>query len=90
MAMITRSITRYKASAYKVVKKDGEFVVDSLGETEFAATAANLTIARQALEKAGIKCPRGTTVDFEEIESVLYAMPADEFIKLAQPIKKIK
>lgn len=90
MAMITRSITRYKAVAYKVVKKDGEFVVENAGETEFVATSANMTIARQALKQAGIACPRGTNVDFEEIDTVLYSMSVDDFMKVAQPIKKIK
>ena len=89
MAMITRSITRYKASAYKVVKKDDKFEVENVGEVEFSATAANMTTARQALQDAGIKCPRGTTVDFEEIETVLYAISIEDFMKVAKPVKKI-
>ena len=89
MAMISRSITRYKISAYKVVKVNGEHVVETVGETEACATSINMTIARKALEDAGIKCPRGTTIDFEEIDTVLYAMPVEQFIELAQPIKKV-
>lgn len=90
--MFTRTITTFKATAYKM-ELDKETMtanVTELGTALFVSTNGSKTEARAALKSAGVDCPRGCEVTWEAVESTLYAMPIDKFMSLAEPIKTEK
>lgn len=86
-AQITRTITTYKASAYKVVWKNGKPEAALVGEAVYQGSDSK-TEARAALKNAGIECPRGTEVLIEKISETLYAMDVETFMEYAQPIER--
>ena len=84
-AKITRTVTTYSAKAYKVAWKDGQPIASLIGGCEYMGGDSK-TEARAALKNAGVAVPRGTEIVIEEVSSMLYEMPLEQFIALATPV----
>ena len=86
--MFTRTITKYRATAYAIKWVDGAPVADELGSAEFVSSNASKTDARAALKAAGVAVKRGTEIQCSEVESVVYGMSVEEFMQHAKPIER--
>ena len=65
---ITRTITMYKATAYKEEwSEDGSGMRVPYASCEYADVSTTTAEARDALKKAGYKVPRGTHIQIDEI-----------------------
>lgn len=85
---ITRTLTTFKAVAYKLALVDGQAVTETLGEVEFSGTRATKTDARKAFADAGKPLPKGVEINIVPVREVLYAMDLDKFIENAQPVEQ--
>lgn len=85
---ITRTLTTFKAVAYKLALVDGQAVAETLGEVEFSGTRATKTDARKAFADAGKPLPKGVEINIAPVREVLYAMDLDKFIANAQPVEQ--
>ena len=90
MAMFTRTITKFRATAIGIDWEGNNPIAKVLGSCEFFASNATKTDARKALKSAGVEVKRGTEVRIEEIEKVTYGMDIEQFMQLAQPIASEK
>lgn len=87
--MITRTVTNYKASAYKVAWVEGKPVASLLGEVEYIGGGSeSKTEARKAFKAAGIGIPRGTEIVIENCGETLYGMEMAAFMAAATPIAR--
>lgn len=83
--MITRTIKSFAVAAYDFDENDMR--VD-FGCVNFDGTAITKTIARKALIEAGIPCPKGCRVKWEEVGEQVYAISDEEFMAIARPIQR--
>lgn len=84
---ITRTLTTFKATAYKLTIEDGQAKAEVLGEVEFGGTRATKTDARKAFADSGNPLPKGVEITIVPVREVLYAMDLDKFIEMAQPVE---
>lgn len=85
---ITRTMTTFRATAYKLFIKDGAPALDNLGSVEFTATRADKTMARKAFAEVGNPLPKGVEVEIVPVEEIVYGMDLEKFIEMAQVIEK--
>lgn len=84
---ITRTLTTFKAVAYKLALVNGQAVSETLGEVEFTGTRATKTDARKAFADAGMPLPKGVEINVTPVRETLYAMGLDKFVELAHPVE---
>ena len=87
-AQITRTITTWNASAYRIAWVDGQPTADLIGQVDYMGSDSK-TEARAALKEAGYDCPRGTEVVITKVSEQLYAMPVETFLKHARKVEQI-
>lgn len=86
--MFTRSISVFSIKAYRVGWENGKPVAEKTGEIQAEATYMNNTVARKLLKEAGFDCPRGTQIQFDEIDKKQYGMTVEEFMQYAHVIEE--
>lgn len=85
---ITRTMTTFRANAYKLFIKDGAPALDDLGSVEFTGTRADKTMARKAFAETGNPLPKGVEIEIVPVQEVVYGMDLEKFIENAQVIDK--
>lgn len=83
----TRTMTTFRATAYKLYIKDGAPALDNLGSVEFTSTRADKTMARKAFAEVGNPIPKGCEIEIVPIAETVYGMDLDKFIEMAQVIE---
>lgn len=86
--MFTRTVTTWKASAYKVAWIDGKPEIELVGEVEYNSASTSKTEARAALVAAGYTVPRGTEIQVAKVAEETYGMDIDTFMLYAKRIDK--
>lgn len=87
--MITRTVTTWKASAFKIAWKKGQPIAELIGEVEYIGGGSeSKTDARAALKAAGVNTPRGTEIVIEKVAETLYGMEMAAFMAAATPIER--
>lgn len=85
--MITRSITKYEVTAYKLYVDHGVPKLDNIGSAEVEGTRCDKTMARKAIADAtGKALPKGVEIDIAEKEVTIYGMDLDKFLSQAQVV----
>lgn len=85
--MITRSITKYEVTAYKLYVDHGVPKLDKIGSAEVEGTRCDKTMARKAIADAtGKALPKGVEIEIAEKEVTTYGMDLDKFLSQAQVI----
>lgn len=84
---ITRTLTTFKATAYKLSLIDGQAKAEIIGEVEFGGTRATKTDARKAFADAGTPLPKGVEINIVPVRENLYAMDLEKFIEMAVPVE---
>lgn len=85
--MITRSITKYEVTAYKLYVDHGVPKLDKIGSAEVEGTRCDKTMARKAIADAtGKALPKGVEIDIAEKEVTTYGMDLDKFLSQAQVV----
>ena len=85
--MITRSITKYEVTAYKLYVEHGVPKLDKIGSAEVEGTRCDKTMARKAIADAtGKALPKGVEIDIAEKEVTTYGMDLDKFLSQAQVV----
>lgn len=90
--MLTRTLTKFRATAYEVKANldEGTATVEKLHEVTFMGTSASKTDARKAFSEQGYTIARGTEIKIEEVEKTLYGCTVEEFLEIAQPIEQVE
>ena len=83
----TRTMTTFRATAYKLHIKDGAPALDNLGSVEFTSTRADKTMARKAFAEIGNPIPKGCEVEIVPVAETVYGMDLEKFIEMAQVIE---
>lgn len=83
----TRTVTTYKAVAYKEVWNDGIGTREEFASVEYDAASTNNTDARAALVAAGFKCPRGTYIEIVPVAEKKYSIDLDTFVSIAELVE---
>ena len=86
--MFTRTINKYKATAYAIKWNAGKVEAEEIGSAEFVAAHESKTDARAALKAAGVEVKRGTDVVIELIDSTVWGMSVETFMQHAQPVQR--
>lgn len=85
--MITRSITKFEVTAYKLYVDHGVPKLDKIGSAEVEGTRCDKTMARKAIADAtGKTLPKGVEIDIAEKEVTIYGMDLDKFLSQAQVV----
>lgn len=85
--MITRSITKYEVTAYKLYVDHGVPKLDKIGSAEVEGTRCDKTMARKAIADAmGKALPKGVEIEIAEKEVTTYGMDLDKFLSQAQVV----
>lgn len=85
--MITRSITKYEVTAYKLYVEHGVPKLDKIGSAEVEGTRCDKTMARKAIADAtGKTLPKGVEIGIAEKEVTTYGMDLDKFLSQAQVV----
>lgn len=85
--MITRSITKYEVTAYKLYVDHGVPKLDKIGTAEVEGTRCDKTMARKAIADAtGKALPKGVEIEIAEKEVTTYGMDLDKFLSQAQVV----
>lgn len=82
--MIKRTFNTYRVTAIGLDFKDGKPVVNELGTIELIDTKVSTTTARKAFAANGIDLPRGCKFDLQVVNSALYGISTEDFIKHAK------
>lgn len=86
--MITRTVTTYKATAYKIAWDNGKPTAAEIGSVEYIGGGSeSKTEARSAFKAAGIAVPRGTEIVIEVVGETLYGMSMAAFMAAATPLE---
>lgn len=88
--MFTRTLTTYKATAYKTVTDlaTKTATVQEIGEVQFVGTTPTKTDARRAFQEEGIALPKGTEIEIVELKKELWGCTIEEFLEVATLIGK--
>lgn len=87
--MIKRTLNTYEVTAVQLDFKNGEAVVEELGKVTFVDTTFSSVAARKAFMANGIDVPRGCKFDAKVVESALYGISTEDFIKHAKVLSVV-
>lgn len=83
--MITRSITKFEVTAYKLYADYGVPKLEKIGTAEVEGTRCDKTMARKAIADAtGKTLPKGVEIEIEAKTVTTYGMDLDKFLSQAQ------
>lgn len=83
--MITRSITKFEVTAYKLYTDHGVPKLEKIGTAEVEGTRCDKTMARKAIADAtGKTLPKGVEIEIEAKTVTTYGMDLDKFLSQAQ------
>lgn len=85
--MITRSITKFEVTAYKLYVDHGVPKFDKIGAAEVEGTRCDKTTARKAIADAtGKTLPKGVEIEVVPKTVTTYGMDLDKFLSQAQVV----
>lgn len=85
--MITRSITNFEVTAYKLYVDHGVPKLDKIGAAEVEGTRCDKTMARKAIADAtGKTLPKGVEIEVVPKTVTTYGMDLDKFLSQAQVV----
>lgn len=85
--MITRSITKYEVTAYKLYVDHGVPKLEKIGTAEVEGTRCDKTMARKAIADAtGKTLPKGVEIEIVANTVTTYGMDLDKFLSQAQVV----
>ncbi len=85
--MITRSITKFEVTAYKLHVDHGVPKLDKIGTAEVEGTRCDKTMARKAIADAtGKTLPKGVEIEIVAKTVTTYGMDLDKFLSQAQVV----
>ena len=85
--MITRSITKFEATAYKLYVDNGVPKLEKIGTAEVEGTRCDKTMARKAIADAtGKTLPKGVEIEIVAKTVTTYGMDLDKFLSQAQVV----
>lgn len=85
--MITRSITKFEVTAYKLYIDHGAPKLEKIGTAEVEGTRCDKTMARKAIADAtGKTLPKGVEIEIVAKTVTTYGMDLDKFLSQAQVV----
>lgn len=85
--MITRSITKFEVTAYKLYVDHGAPKLEKIGTAEVEGTRCDKTMARKAIADAtGKTLPKGVEIEIAAKTVTTYGMDLDKFLSQAQVV----
>lgn len=85
--MITRSITKFEVTAYKLHVDHGVPKLEKIGTAEVEGTRCDKTMARKAIADAtGKTLPKGVEIEIVAKTVTTYGMDLDKFLSQAQVV----
>ena len=85
--MITRSITKFEVTAYKLYADHGVPKIEKIGTAEVEGTRCDKTMARKAIADAtGKTLPKGVEIEIAAKTVTTYGMDLDKFLSQAQVV----
>lgn len=85
--MITRSITKFEVTAYKLYADHGVPNLEKIGTAEVEGTRCDKTMARKAIADAtGKTLPKGVEIEIVAKTVTTYGMDLDKFLSQAQVV----
>lgn len=85
--MITRSITKFEVTAYKLYVDHGVPKLEKIGTAEVEGTRCDKTMARKAIADAtGKTLPKGVEIEIAAKTVTTYGMDLDKFLSHAQVV----
>ena len=85
--MITRSITKFEVTAYKLYVDHGVPKLDKIGAAEVEGTRCDKSMARKAIADAtGKTLPKGVEIEVVPKTVTTYGMDLDKFLSQAQAV----
>jgi hypothetical protein len=85
--MITRSITKFEVTAYKLYADHGVPKLEKIGTAEVEGTRCDKTMARKAIADAtGKTLPKGVEIEIAAKTVTTYGMDLDKFLSQAQVV----
>ena len=84
---ITRSITKFEVTAYKLYTDHGVPKLEKIGTAEVEGTRCDKSMARKAIADAtGKTLPRGVEIEIAAKTVTTYGMDLDKFLSQAQVV----
>ena len=83
---VTRTVTTWNATAYKVELHDGNPTIKTIGAVTYDSQSTTQTEARAALKAAGYEVPRGVTVDVQKVCERKFALEMETFMRYAHEV----
>ena len=84
---ITRSITKFEVTAYKLYADHGVPKLEKIGTAEVEGTRCDKTMARKAIADAtGKTLPKGVEIEIAAKTVTTYGMDLDKFLSQAQVV----
>ena len=85
--IITRSITKFEVTAYKLYADHGVPKLEKIGTAEVEGTRCDKTTARKAIADAtGKTLPKGVEIEIVAKTVTTYGMDLDKFLSQAQVV----
>ena len=85
--MITRAITKFEVTAYKLYVDHGVPKLEKIGTAEVEGTRCDKTMARKAIADAtGKTLPKGVEIEIAAKTVTTYGMDLDKFLSQAQVV----
>lgn len=85
--MITRSITKFEVTAYKLYVDHGVPKLENIGTAEVEGTRCDKTTARKAIADAtGKTLPKGVEIEVVPKTVTTYGLDLDKFLSQAQVV----
>lgn len=85
--MLTRSITKFEVTAYKLYADHGVPKLEKIGTAEVEGTRCDKTMARKAIADAtGKTLPKGVEIEIVAKTVTTYGMDLDKFLSQAQVV----
>ena len=85
--MMTRSITKFEVTAYKLYSDHGVPKLEKIGTAEVEGTRCDKTMARKAIADAmGKTLPKGVEIEIVPKTVTTYGMDLDKFLSQAQVV----
>lgn len=85
--MITRSITKFEVTAYKLYVDHGVPKLEKIGTAEVEGTRCDKSMARKAIADAtGKTLPKGVEIEIVAKTVTTYGMDLDKFLSQAQAV----
>lgn len=85
--MITRAVTKFEVTAYKLYVDHGVPKLEKIDTAEVEGTRCDKTMARKAIADAtGKTLPKGVEIEIEPKTVTIYGMDLDKFLSQAQVV----